>query len=167
MSQYVCGEARGERLAPMRLLNLAAVLALPALASTLSLGGGLSRRQCLAAATYAMPFAARAADDAQPETVVEPAPAVPARTTITYAEMKGLLIECKDGDECTIKSVAFTSANGETADAILTSGERLPIIGIPEDNPSNDSSPLQLAAKLRDAGVPYSFPFSDLLRKTK
>ena len=152
-----------------RLCNLLAALALASHASALSLG--VSRRQCVAAAAACtIPFGVRA-DDESPPAVEAVAPALPppppARTSITYPELTALLIECKDGDECAIQSVAFTSANGETGDAIFVSGERVPILGIPEDNPSNDSSPLKLAAKLRDAGVPYTFPFANLLRKKK
>ena len=52
-------------------------------------------------------------------------------------------------------------------DALFKDGTRLPITGIPEDNPTNDSSPYKLVAKCRDAKVPYSFPFAEGLSKYK
>ena len=58
-----------------------------------------------------------------------------------------------------LEKVVFTVESGETGDAVFKSGARLPITGIPEDNPTNDSSPYKLVAKLRDAKVPYTFPF--------
>ena len=47
----------------------------------------------------------------------------------------------------------------------MADGSRLTIVGIPRDDPTNDSSPYKLVAKLRDAKVPYTFPFSETLAK--
>jgi len=106
-----------------------------------------------------------------------PAPAAPAPETSTplptdatemsYDKLKKLLIDCKDPDLCIVQKVAFQSASGEQADVILKSGERLTVIGIPEENPSNDSSPAKLVAKLRDAKVPFTFPFQEALAKAR
>ena len=86
-------------------------------------------------------------------------------TSISYQEVTKLLIQCKEELTCPVGSVAFTSASGETADVMLASGKRLGITGIPVENPNNDSSPYKLVAKLRDAKVPYTFPFSSTLAK--
>ena len=99
---------------------------------------------------------------APPEVAAPPPP--PAATSITYDALAELLSQCRNG-QCNVSKVAFTSTNGETGDAIFTDGSRLPILGIPEDNPTNDSSPYKLMAKCRDAKVPYSLPFADNLAK--
>jgi hypothetical protein len=99
------------------------------------------------------------ADDAAP-------PAAPARrTSMSYPELVQMLNDCKDNGVCEVESVRFTVASGETGNVTLKSGETLPITGIPEENPTNDSSPARLIAKLRDAKVQYTFPFSDTLAK--
>ena len=90
-----------------------------------------------------------------------------APTSISYEELKQLLIDCREGDVCTIEKVVFTVESGEQGDALFKDGTRLPITGIPEDNPTNDSSPYKLVAKCRDAKVPYSFPFAEGLSKYK
>lgn len=88
-----------------------------------------------------------------------------AATSISYVDIQKLLNDCRDGDACALEKVVFTVESGETGDAVFKSGARLPITGIPEDNPTNDSSPYKLVAKLRDAKVPYTFPFSEGLAK--
>ena len=158
------------------------LLLLP-LASALTIGGAATRRQAIAsfaasAASFALPPIALADGEGlaivgevevmppSPPPAPPPPPPPPSPpTSITYSAVKELLLECKDSDECKVTEVAFTSSNGESADIILSSGLRLPILGIPPDNPTNDSSPLKLAAKCRDAKVKYTFPFSNLLRK--
>ena len=46
---------------------------------------------------------------------------------------------------------------------VTVAGARLNVIGIPPDNPSNAAGgPFKLMAALRDANVPYTFPYSDL-----
>ena len=46
---------------------------------------------------------------------------------------------------------------------MTVAGARLNVIGIPPDNPSNAAGgPFKLMAALRDANVPYTFPYSDL-----
>ena len=88
-------------------------------------------------------------------------------TTMTYDELCQLLVQCRDGgtDACPVAKVAFATASGEAADAVLKDGSRLAILGIPAENPSNDSSPYKLVAKLRDARVPYTFSFASDLAK--
>ena len=55
-------------------------------------------------------------------------------------ELKALLNQCIDGSSavCTVERVDFDDAIGETGTAVV-SGQRLVILGIPADNPSNDS----------------------------
>ena len=48
---------------------------------------------------------------------------------------------------------------------MLKTGEKLRVTGIPVEDPNSDSSPLKLVAKLRDAKIPYSFPFTRTLAK--
>jgi hypothetical protein len=88
-----------------------------------------------------------------------------APTSIAYADLVRELKTCRDGAICRVSKVAFTTASGETGDAILANGARLPIVGIPVDDPSSDSSPYKLVAKCRDAKVPYTFPFTESLAK--
>lgn len=78
-----------------------------------------------------------------------PAPAAPepAATSITYERLKELLVDCRDGEVCKVQKVVFTVESGETGDAVMVDGSRLPISGIPEENPTNDSSPAKLVAK--------------------
>eukprot|EP00965_Chrysotila_dentata_P055684 1847007-Pleurochrysis_carterae.AAC.7 len=83
---------------------------------------------------------------------------------IEYSELTARLVTCRELGECDIVKVEFASVSGETGIAVTKTGERLQIKSIPRDIPSNDSSPLRLVAKLRDAKVPYTFPFSDLSR---
>ncbi|KAL1512221.1 hypothetical protein AB1Y20_005484 [Prymnesium parvum] len=97
-----------------------------------------------------------------------PAPPKPARPAeISYLDLKALLNQCIDGssDVCKVDRVDFDDAVGETATA-LVEGQSLRVLGIPEDNPNNDSSPYKLVAKLRDAKVPFTFPFSRTLKET-
>jgi hypothetical protein len=89
-----------------------------------------------------------------------------AADSITYEELGLELRACRDGLECRVEKVVFTITSGETGDAIM-GGVARPILGIPKDDPNNDSSPYKLAAKCRDAKVPYSFPFADVLAKYK
>ena len=113
----------------------------------------------------ALPRLAASADDDAALAPLPPQPPPMEASDISYEALKVRLIECKDPELCTVERVAFLSANGEEADVVLKSGERLPIIGIPQENPSNDSSPAKLIAKLRDSKVPFSFPFTDALKK--
>ena len=123
---------------------------------------GVAQGIALAAA---LPWLAASADDDAALAPLPPPPPPMKATDISYEELKVKLIECKDPELCTVERVAFLSAKGEEADVVLKSGERLPIIGIPQENPSNDSSPAKLIAKLRDSKVPFSFPFTDALKK--
>ena len=123
---------------------------------------GVAQGIALAAA---LPWLAASADDDAALAPLPPPPPPMKASDISYEALKVRLIECKDPELCTVERVAFLSANGEEADVVLKSGERLPIIGIPQENPSNDSSPAKLIAKLRDSKVPFSFPFTDALKK--
>lgn len=135
----------------------------------------LTRRSLLAGvpAATTMAFAlgasadeATAVDGAAVDGAAAAPPAAPAApTSVTYDELKKLLIQCKDEGVCKVEKVAFTEASGESADAIFVDGSRVPVIGIPKDDPGTDSSPYKLVAKLRDAKVPYTFPFSENLAK--
>ena len=71
----------------------------------------------------------------------------PAATSITYERLKQLLTNCRDGEACKVQKVVFTVESGETGDALMVDGSRLAISGIPEENPTNDSSPAKLVAK--------------------
>lgn len=105
---------------------------------------------------------------AEPPVAEPPVAEVPAvrRTSISYEDLSRLLVDCKDSDDvCNVERVAFTVASGESGDVFFTNGDRVPITGIPQENPNNDSSPYKLIAKLRDARVRYTFPFSDTLAK--
>ena len=82
-----------------------------------------------------------------------------------YQDVIAALRACKDDGVCRIVKVKFTTANGESADAIFDDGSQRPIVGIPADDPTSDSSPYRLVAKCRDAKVAYSFPFSEGLEK--
>ena len=92
-------------------------------------------------------------------------PPPPPSTEMSYTSLSKLLIECKDTDTCTIERVAFATPSGDEATVVLKSGASLPITGIPKDDPNSDSSPYKLVARLRDARVPYTFPFSQTLAK--
>ena len=52
-----------------------------------------------------------------------------APTSIAYADLVRELKTCRDGAICRVSKVAFTTASGETGDAILANGARLQIIG--------------------------------------
>ena len=94
-----------------------------------------------------------------------PVPAAAAARDITYTDLLNLLTQCLDGD-CSVESVLFTDAKGEVGEAVVN-GARLQIVGIPRDNPNNDTGPAKLIAKIRYAKVPYSFSFAANLRSAK
>ena len=52
-----------------------------------------------------------------------------APTSIAYADLVRELKTCRDGAICRVSKVAFTTASGETGDAILANGARLQIVG--------------------------------------
>eukprot|EP00640_Fibrocapsa_japonica_P002702 CAMPEP_0113939752 /NCGR_PEP_ID=MMETSP1339-20121228/6018_1 /TAXON_ID=94617 /ORGANISM="Fibrocapsa japonica" /LENGTH=257 /DNA_ID=CAMNT_0000943359 /DNA_START=144 /DNA_END=917 /DNA_ORIENTATION=+ /assembly_acc=CAM_ASM_000762 len=80
---------------------------------------------------------------------------------ITYAKFISLL------QERGIARVTFLGAAGNAAIAELADGSKVNIgEGYPQENPINPESPLKVAAKLRDYGVPYSYQF-DLSRYSK
>lgn len=54
-------------------------------------------------------------------------------STIAYADVVQQLDNCRLGYECNLSKIAFTSNTGETGDALYTTGERRPIIGIPNE----------------------------------
>lgn len=66
--------------------------------------------------------------------------ALPSATQISYSDLKGLLNQCIDGssDVCKVDRVDFKDALGETAEATVE-GRALFVVGIPKDNPNNDS----------------------------
>lgn len=92
-----------------------------------------------------------------------PPPAPPPPTTITYDALSQRLADCQSG-ACTVEKVEFSSTSGDAGVAII-GGQRLEILGIPAENPNSTVGPLKLAAKCRDAGVPYTFPFTEFLKK--
>ena len=135
-------------------------LRVPARAQAVS---GSSRRSVLAAVPLTfLPLIARADDDEAPPPPPPPPPP-PVRSSISYEALSDVLAECRSSGECGVSRVEFTVNSGEEGFATVD-GVRLRITNIPADNPNNDSSPLKLAARLRDAKVPYTFPFSDLSR---
>ena len=90
-----------------------------------------------------------------------PPPPPPARTDIEYAELKQLLADCRIRD-CPVTALEFANTVGSEG-VVTVAGARLNVIGIPPDNPSNAAGgPFKLMAALRDANVPYTFPYSDL-----
>jgi len=92
-----------------------------------------------------------------------PAAAAPVKTELSYIELKALLKDCQDGNNCRVSKVDFMDSLGESGIAYVD-GAPLDINGIPKDDPSNDSSPYKLMAKCRDAKVPYTFPFTRTMR---
>ena len=82
---------------------------------------------------------------------------------ITYGALSDELIKCRETGVCSVERVRFTVESGEQGEAIYSDGARRPIIGIPADDPNSDSSPYKLVAKLRDAKVPYTYPFTEAL----
>lgn len=61
-----------------------------------------------------------------------------------------------------VLKVQFYGAKGESAVATTRDGERLSVLGVPSENSNSPVSPLRTVAKVRDAGVPYSFESLDL-----
>tara|TARA_B110001452_G_C15203469_1_gene417552 strand:+ start:395 stop:670 length:276 start_codon:yes stop_codon:yes gene_type:complete len=65
---------------------------------------------------------------------------------------------------CSVEKVEFSSTSGDAGVALI-GGQRLEILGIPAENPNSTVGPLKLAARCRDASVPYTFPFTEFLKK--
>lgn len=129
-----------------------------------------SRRATVAAAIVAASqlknLAPALAEDVTTELLSPPLPLPPLPSTdMSYTSLSKLLIECRETGTCTIERVEFNTPSGEEATVVLRSGTSLPISGIPKDDPNSDSSPYKLVARLRDARVPYTFPFSQNLAK--
>lgn len=100
---------------------------------------------------------------------IEPEPAASQSTVpqeIGYKELVKQLNVCQETGVCAVQRVEFLNSSGEQAVAYI-GGTEYKVLDIPLDNPNNDSSPLKLAAKLRDANVPYTFPFSNYLKKAR
>jgi hypothetical protein len=128
----------------------------------------VGRRAVLgAAAAFATPRA-RAATEAEITQLAadnadgaEPASIAADANDISYDDLRSLLRACRESPSaCSVERVVFTSPNGETGTALLNTGQQLPITGIPPESPTSDSSPARLVAKLRDAQVPFTFPFN-------
>lgn len=102
-------------------------------------------------------------DDALTPTVVDDAlltpPPPPPPKEIEYSELVSRLSTCRETGVCDVERVDFKSANAEAAVARIGGSERT-VLNLPIEDPSNDSSPLKLVARCRDANVPYVF--SDL-----
>ena len=148
------------------------LLTLVAAASALRAPPLLNRRALLGAAVAAAaPLRPSRADDfvvgeelppaPPPPLEPPPPPPPPARTDIEYAELKQLLADCRIRD-CPVTALEFANTVGSEG-VVTVAGARLNVIGIPPDNPSNAAGgPFKLMAALRDANVPYTFPYSDL-----
>jgi len=104
------------------------------------------------------------AESAAPAPAADDSTAKPAPTELSYIELKALLKDCQDGAPCRVSKVDFMDALGESGIAYVDAVP-LTINDIPKDDPSNDSSPYKLMAKCRDAKVPYSFPFTRVMRE--
>ena len=81
--------------------------------------------------------------DTAPTPVSEAPPvseALPVKSDIAFNDLKALLNQCIDGSSsvCKVDAIDFDDAMGETGSAVVE-GKRLMILGIPYDNPSNDS----------------------------
>ena len=104
-------------------------------------------------------------DDALTPTVVDdalltpPPPPPPPPKEIEYSELVSRLSTCRETGVCDVERVDFKSAKAEAAVARIGGSERT-VLNLPIEDPSNDSSPLKLVARCRDANVPYVF--SDL-----
>ena len=102
-------------------------------------------------------------DDALTPTVVDDAlltpPPPPPPKEIEYSELVSRLSTCRETGVCDVERVDFKSAKAEAAVARIGGSERT-VLNLPIEDPSNDSSPLKLVARCRDANVPYVF--SDL-----
>ena len=85
---------------------------------------------------------------------------------VGYKELVKKLNACIETGPCEVQRVEFINSSGEKAVAFIN-GDEYKVLDIPSDNPNNDSSPLRLAAKLRDAKVPYTFPFSAYLKQAR
>lgn len=109
-------------------------------------------------------LAPAAADEATPAAPAPVPPAPPPPTTITYDALSQRLADCQSGSSCTVEKVEFSSSSGD-AGAAIVGGQRLEVLGIPAENPNSTNGPLKLAARCRDAGVPYTFPFTEFLKK--
>lgn len=136
-------------------------LRVPAPARRTVVGGSLALCGTL------LPSCARAAEELDVPAPESTPPPASKPSDMTYEELKSRLIECKNSEFCMIEKVAFRSASGDQAVVIFKSGETLPVIGIPAEDPSSDSSPARLVARLRDAKVPFTFPFSEYLAKSQ
>ena len=103
-------------------------------------------------------------DDALTPTVVDdalltpPPPPPPPPKEIEYSELVSRLSTCRETGVCDVERVDFKSAKAEAA--VLIGGSERTVLNLPIEDPSNDSSPLKLVARCRDANVPYVF--SDL-----
>ena len=157
---------RGRPVASAVMLLTLHVLALSLLSplSALQSASLMTRRSALLAAPGAALIFSRSA---HAEEEVPAPPAAAANGPIAYDDLLMKLRSCRDGAACQVRKVVFTTANGESGEAIFTDDTTHPIVGIPPDNPNSDSSPYKLVAKCRDAKIPYSFPFSDLSKYRK
>ena len=133
------------------------------------------------------------AEVAPTPTLTAPTPAMvappPAPTEITYTDLVGLLKRCAVNKEtCDVSNMEFTSNSGEigvvtigggprnvvgsesspaeppTLDAATRPYSARPVCAVPRDDPNSDLSPARLQARLRDAAVPYTFPYQKYLR---